>query len=591
MRKPVVYQGDGAARRQVAGRFVLAARNEIGFDLGEYDRSRPLVIDPTLVYASYIGGAQDNRLYGLAVNANGEAYVTGSTVAANFPATVGAIQPNPSGCAPGDCSVTSGSDAFVAKISADGTQLIYATYLGGNNADEALAIAVDSGGNAYVTGDTYSNDFPLVNPYQKLCSPTGQFDLTTSRFVSLRHSCEAHPAGEPLVYSAGVPDVFIAKLDPTGTQLLYSTFFGGSGNDSATGIGLDADGNIYIAGSTSSIYRPDAGFYPNGQFVAYPITPSAYENSVPADNTQNANYFMGFVAKFSPDGQSLLYSSVLGGVVAKSTSSLGQALTSMAVGQNGVVGIGGIVYVPGFPAQNAILEVCPLNQNSSVVCYASGFVAAMDTTQSGPASLVYSTYLTGRTPIGATSQVNAVAMDMGNNLYATGSTQAHDFPGTAGTLSPGCTTSDETRVCNDAFVLKVDPAGNLIWSTYYGTGAPLCPSVTGLAIAADSNSNVYIAGNTLGCGLPIESPFQSAVHGANAFVTAFSPDGAQVTFGSYYGGSGTETPSGIALDADGNLYFAGYTTSVDLPATDGVFEPINPGPGYHIGFVGKVLLH
>jgi hypothetical protein len=586
MQKPVVYQDTTAGRRPVAGRFVVTESNEIAFALGDYDHRQPLVIDPTLVYASYLGGTQENRITGLAVAANGEAFVTGFTYSADFPTTGGAIANLQPMCAPGDCSNVNGPDAFVARISADGTNLIYSTYLGGNNEDEGRAIAVDAAGNAYVTGYTYSNDFPLMNPFQSLCSPSGLFDLTANppQYTRLIHGCEGHPPGEALAYSAGTPDVFITKLDPTGSQILYSTFFGGSGNDNPSSIALDSDGNIIIAGSTSSIYKPGDCCFPSSGFAAFPVTTSAYQDGL--SGTQDQNYFVAFLAKFTPDGQTLLYSTTFGG---PGGSVLAEVGNSMAVGQNGFVAIGGNVTSAAMPTRNAIQTGCVAIPSATATCSDSAFLAAFDTTQSGDASLIFATYLGGSVPSGAGTHLYGVAVDGTNNVYATGNTQAHDFPATPGTLFPGCSTTDATRFCNDSFVLKTGPAGDLAWATYFGDGVGPCPPLTSYAITTDVRSNVYFTGNLGGCGLAAETsvnPIQS-VTGTNAFVAALSADGSTMLLGTPFGGNSNDQPAAIALDANANIVIAGYTDSTTLPGTAGAFQPSNAG-GAHNGFIASI---
>ncbi len=209
-RKPAVYQGE----RRIKGGFVVRGR-PVSFEVAAYDRSRPLVIDPVLVYSTYLGGSSDDSGSGIAVDGSGNAYVTGHTFSANFP-TANALQPANGGSA----------DVFVTKISADGSTKLYSTYLGGNGADYANAIAVDGSGNAYVTGFTNSTNFPTTNALQATWG--------------------------------GNSDAFVTKISANGTTKLYSTYLGGSGNDSGTGIAADASGNAYIVGSTSSTNFPTA---------------------------------------------------------------------------------------------------------------------------------------------------------------------------------------------------------------------------------------------------------------------------------------------------------------------------------------------
>ena len=570
--KPVVYQNTASGKAMVAGSFIVH-KQDVTFQAGTYDRTQPLVIDPVLSYATFIGGRQENLLQGMAVNARGETYVTGSTLAIDYPVTSGVVQAKQPTCAPGDCSAVSGPDAFVSKLSADGTRLIYSTYLGGNNEDQGRAVTVDANDNAYVTGYTYSNDFPITgDAIQKLCSPVGVFSFATNTFVGLQHGCEQHPAGEANVYSANTPDVFISKLNPTGTALLYSTFFGGSGNDNPTHIALDEQNNILIAGSTSSVTKE---LLPTGGMVPYPETTSAFQSDV-----SNFYGFVPFLTKLSADGHTVLYSSIIGGPVAGGVGSVG---TSMAVGKNGIVYLGGFTGSPSFPVTTGALRgTCTPSQSG--LCYQAGFLSAFDTTKSGAQSVVFSTYIDGKTPAQSMSGVAALAVDAQNNVYATGATTAQDFPTTAGTVQPACANS--ANRCQDAFVLSLDPAGAMRWSTLYGSASGCC-AVTGAAIALDPDNNVYIVGGNGGAyDLVQKNAFQPGEVGHNAFLLALGNNGSQILFGSYFGGTCEEVPTGIALDSTRNIYISGYTCSTDLPVTKGSLQTVDPG--YRQGFVAKV---
>ena len=249
---PTIYQEVDGAQVPVSGRFVLAGDDRVGFAVGNYDASLPLVIDPVLDYASYLGGNSIDQGYGIAVDGSGNAYVTGNAGSTDFPVTPGAYQTSRNGL----------RDAFVAKLSADGSRLVYSSYLGGNGADEGRGIAVDGSGNAYVTGDTSSTDFPVTpGAYQ------------TSR--------------------GGLYDSFVAKLSADGASLIYCSYLGGSNQDFAYGIAVDGSGNAYVTGSTES--------------TDFPIAPDAFQTSY-GGGTNDV-----FVTKLSADGASLVYSTYLGG--------------------------------------------------------------------------------------------------------------------------------------------------------------------------------------------------------------------------------------------------------------------------------------
>ena len=284
-RKPVVYQPSADGRDPVKGRFILAGNKEIRFGLGSYDRRRPLVIDPVLVYSSYLGGtSQQTTINGMAMNASGQMYVTGVTNALDLPTTTGVVSPHCPAAITGStkCGASSQSAAFVSKISADGGSLIYSTYLGGDGtanggegSDVGVAVAVDSQDNAYVVGTTYSNNFPVTpDAFQSVCSPiAADFNFSTLVNEGKKAGCAGINGGGEYIY--GEQDIFLVKLNPAGSQILYGTFLGGSQNDVPDGVALDAAGNIYVSGSTSS--ASTGTFAQSGQFN-YPVTASAFQD-------------------------------------------------------------------------------------------------------------------------------------------------------------------------------------------------------------------------------------------------------------------------------------------------------------------------
>jgi hypothetical protein len=231
---PVLYQEGPGGRQTVSGRYVLEAGGQVGFQTGPYDRTRPLTIDPTLVYSTYLGGNGTDFASAIAVDTAGNAYITGETRSTNFPTTPGVLQTTLGGV----------QDAFVTKLNAAGTALVYSTYLGGSGTDFAAGIAVDTGGHAYVTGTTASPNFPT----------------TLGGFQRSR---------------AGGEDAFVSKLNAAGTALLYSSYLGGPGNDSGAGIAVDAAGHAYVTGDTGS---------------DFPTTPGAFQKT-------SGGAFDAFVAK------------------------------------------------------------------------------------------------------------------------------------------------------------------------------------------------------------------------------------------------------------------------------------------------------
>jgi hypothetical protein len=258
LQKPVVYQEIDGTRRAVAGRFAVRSKNEVGFELGRYDRAAPLVVDPILSYSTYLGPAGSSN--GIAVDSAGNAYVTGQAPSSNFPTTPGAFQTN----------LAAGTAvAFVSKLNPTGSALVYSTYLGGSFNDSGAGIAVDSAGNAYVTGLTQSSNFPTT---------PGAFQ--TNKASGTNGS-----------------DAFVTKLNPTGSALVYSTYLGGGGvfGTTARGIAIDSAGHAYVTGSTAS--------------ANFPTTPGAFQTALMG----TALPLNAFVTKFNPTGSALVYSTYLGG--------------------------------------------------------------------------------------------------------------------------------------------------------------------------------------------------------------------------------------------------------------------------------------
>jgi uncharacterized protein (TIGR03437 family) len=590
--KPVLYQQVQGVRQPVSGKFTIAAnKNEISFQVSSYDHSRELVIDPVLVYSSYLGGSsQQSAIKGMAVNAAGEIYVTGITNALDYRTTPGVIQPTcPAPMTGGSkCGPSSSSAAFVSKISADGQSLIYSTYLGGggpgpgvggstvsqggSGSDFGTGIAVDANDNAWVVGETNSNNFPVTpDAYSLYCEPvTVAFDFGTLQNTGEISGCARFNGGSEYIYS-GTYSLFLVKLNPTGTSILYGTFLGGTQGELQGQIALDATGNIYVSGAayTGAVGAPAA----TSNYV-YPTTASAYQ-PIP-----QANAYSAFVTELSPDGHTLLYSSFL-------SSTVGQTLAGgFAIGA-GKIFVGGYTQSPTLPTTpGALSNTCP---GSATQCPNNGFVAEFDPTKSGAASLVFSTYLNGKHVSSsgiarANSTVSALAADAAGNVYAGGSNQYKDFPTTRGVLQPTCNSSSNDS-CSTGFVTKLSPAGALVWSTFYGS-----PSASGQygvsAIALDAKNNVYIAGQADGAGdLPLSNGLQNYTSGV-AYLTELSSDASKVLFGTFFGSGANIFPTGMVVDAAGSIYFAGYTAGA-LPLVN-AFQSTNGG-GFNEGFFAKIV--
>lgn len=505
LQKPIVYQLslDGGFRTSVDGRYVLrtsgvqdpnsrSAHREykVCFEVAAYDHTKPLIIDPVLSYSSYLGGSNDDAGNGIAVDSSGNAYVAGSTLSANFP-TVTPLQGTCGGC---DIGAT---DAFVAKLDAAGSSLVYATYLGGSSSDQAFAIATDSSGSVYVTGLTYSSNFPTVNPVQPAIGGSSDVfvakldaagsALTYSTYlggsateqgtgIAVDSAGNAYvtgwtlstnfPTSSPIhATTGGGYDAFVTKLDATGASLVYSTYLGGSGTDEAFAIAVDGTSNAYVTGLT----------YSNNFPLASPLQP-AYGGVEDA-----------FVLMMNSSGSALVYSTYLGGTSADEGRGI-------ALDSSGNAYVTGLTTSTDFPTANPMQATYRGSQDA--------FVAKLD---GAGAALAYSTYLGGT----GTDQGSSIAVDSSGQAYVTGYTTSTNFP-LANPIQP---TYGGNR---DAFVSKLSATGvALVFSTYLG-GHDVD---TGTGIAVDSAADPYVTGFTFSNDFPTASPLQAATGGGyDAFV-------------------------------------------------------------------------
>jgi len=525
--KPVAYQsrdsrkglGNSEFRTQnsefVDARFVLWAGNQIGFEVGKYDKRRPLIIDPVLSYATYLGGTGGDVAYSVAVDSSGNAYVAGSAASTNFPTT------------PAYQSASGGAgDAFITKFNASGSSLIYSTYLGGNGSDYAAGIAIDSGGNAYVVGSTFSPNFPTV--------PTTTATSTVAAFQTTY---------------GGNGDAFVAKLNAAGSVLIYSSYLGGAAADSAQAIALDGSGNAYVTGSTQSPDFPTANPLQVGDASCKTTVVNGVNTTICSSTV--------FVAKVNPAGTELVYSTYLGG----SGSDIGSAI---AVDGSGNAYLTGYTLSIDFPTQRAL--------QSTSAGKGDVFVTEINADGSG---LVYSTYLGGS----GLDQAFGLALDTQGSVYVTGGTQSDNFPTTANAFQATYQGNE------DAFIFKLAPGGStLVYSTFLGGAG----TDRGAVIALDTTRAAYVTGFTQSSDFPTLDPSQKilGISGASicsgstpgstapcpdAFVSKISASGG-VVYSTYLGGSGAEYGQGIAVDSSGAAYVVGSTTSSNFPAVAGAAQ-------------------
>ncbi len=520
---PELYQETEAGRVRVAGGYVLRPASsprslpEVAFTVGSYDRTLPLIIDPVLLYSTVLGGSGDDYGLAIAIDAAGNAYVAGATTSASFPGVGG-----------GSAQVTSGGgyDAFVTKINAAGTAIVYSTYLGGSGADVANGIAVDGAGNAYVTGSTSSSTFPGV---------------TAS---SLR----------PL--NAGGPnDAFVTKLGPDGATIVYSTFLGLDGDDQGLAIAVDGAGSAYVTGMTSAP-QPTSG--------PPPVFPGITASSI--QPTYGGGLHDGFVIKLDPAGTAIVYSTYLGGA----SEDFGQGIAVDGAGAAYVTGSTKSTSFPGVTAGSIqpAIAAAPGEPNAFV-------------TKINPAgtAIAYSTYLGN-----GDGQGHAIAVDAAGSAYVTGYTSASAFPGVGGSsLQPSFGGG-----FSDAFVTKIDAAGAaIVYSTFLGGagddyGQGIAVDGLGSAYVIGSTSSASFPGID-------SSSIQPANAGeTDAFVTKLDPAGAAIGYSTFLGGSGNELGLAIAVDGSGNAYVAGETTSAVLPWVAPGSIQAGPGGGSFDAFVAKI---
>ncbi|MFN7976395.1 MAG: SBBP repeat-containing protein [Acidobacteriota bacterium] len=483
------------ARTSVGARFRLLNDGSLGFSIDAYDRSMPLVIDPVLVYSTFLGGSAEDLGRGIGVDGAGNAYVTGWTYSVDFPVQ-NAMQPGLGG----------GQDAFVAKLSPAGT-LLYATYLGGTQNDRTLAIAVDTAGDAYVSGNTASTDFPLMNPFQSAnaggfndgfvtkLDPAGAMVYSTylggtgsdfcigitvdgmgSAYVMGFTDSTDFPLQSPLqpAYRGG-NDAFVTKLAPSGSALVYSTYLGGSGSDAGRTIGVDGTGAAYLSGWTGS--------------TDYPLVN-------PLQGTYGGGGFDIMVTKLNPAGSALVYSTFIGG----SGNDYGDGIF---VDGTGSVYLAGATESTDFPTASPYQSAFGGGIRDAI---------ALKIDPAG-SSLVYSTYIGGSgQDYGIDSTVS------GGNQHVSGETDSPNYPlASALQASYGGGSSD-------GFVTELASTGaSLLFSTYLGGS----DQDQARSIVADGGGNMLVTGLTISSDFPLGSPAQGTYGGGagDAFVAKLTPLG------------------------------------------------------------------
>ncbi len=535
LHKPIVYQPKSITkdpsslenRQFLEGQYILRGHRQISLKVASYDASKPLVIDPVLSYATYFGGTTGyEQGNGIAVDSAGNVYVTGNTTSTDFPTTAGAFQ----------TSLPYGG-AFVAKFNpgaSGAASLVYSTYLGGHTGSaNGDGIALDSAGNAYVTGVTAATDFPTT---------PGAFRTTS-----------------PASRGGGA---FVTKLNAQGSALIYSTYLGGSGNtDQALGIAVGPGGDACVTGFTVS--------------TDFPTTPGAFQA------TFAGGYSDVFVTKLNAAGSALLYSTYLGGSGDDgATLQVFEGPIQATVLSNGIsVDSAGNIYVTG--ATDSLNFPTTAGAFQPVVSGSFGsYIAKINPSAKGAASLVYSTYLSGGT-------ANAIAVDAAGNAYVTGLVGG---PG-SGTYFPTTSGAFQTVFAGtiyNAFVTKLNAAGSaLAYSTYLGgSGNGGTGEAGGNSITVDPAGDAFVGGSTYNqTDFPTVNPLETAGDFGNAFVTEINPAGSALLFSTTLGGPVNPAMSNgtygyaIAVGLAGNVYLTGWTQT-DLFPTVNAFQSSCEGCDY-----------
>lgn len=490
-----------------------------------------------LVFATYLGGSQnDEAVNGLALGSEDEVLVAGTTQSPDFPVSPGAFD-----------TTFAVTDGFVLRLSPDGSTLLGSTFLGGSSYDYGNALATDATGNILVTGSTSSTDFPVTSGAYDPSPRIGYLAKLNMELSALLWSTYLDNAGldlglddlsNPIVtgtvsgettqtYSL---DVRVTKLSADGNSLIWSKTLGGHPGrfDAARDLTLDNAGNIVVFGQTAS-----------GNF---PVTPGAFDQGYNGETDV-------FVTKMAPDGVSLIWSTYLGGTK-------GDYEGSMVLDPAGNIVLTGETFSPEFPVTPGAFDT------TCDACYSGD--AFLTKLSADGAQLLWSTFLGGSKQEGGI----ALALDHQQNVIVGGRTYSSDFP-----VTPGCYDPVFSGYFNDAFVTKLSAdGGTLLWSTYLGGGHHDAV----IRLVLDASGNTFLFGDTGSSDFPVTTgAFDTSFVGNNElFVARLSADGSQLDWSTFLGGSHQESPGEMLLGPSGDLFLAGYTSSVDFPVTDGAYDTV-----------------
>ena len=521
--RPRVHQEVRGRKVEIAGAYEMLGANRAGFRLGDYDKSKPVVIDPVISYLTYLGSAESSVAGRSTTDAAGNIYITGATGDGTWPATPGAVLPNRAGFTP--------SNVFLTKMNAAGTALIYSTFIGGAQAELGAAVAVDAQGNAYITGATNSFDYPTT---------AGAFR-------------QSIPPASPS--SLDKANCFVTKFNAAGSAIVYSTYLYGRQKDGCTAIAVDAQGAAYLTGGTDS--------------NDFPTTEGAFQPSYRLGT--EVQKYDAFIAKLSPAGSDLVYSSFLGG----GGNEIG---TSIAVDAQGNAYItGSTTSATNFPLTQGAAKTAYGGHggNEQWTRFGDAFVAKINPTGT---QLVYSTFVGGNKDDLAFS----IALDPQGAAYITGNTLSTDFftTPTAYSRTFKGLGGEPTLNAGDVFVVKVNPDGRSFgYSTLIGGSL----DDRALQIAVDRNGSAYVVGNTLSGDFPVTpdatqtrnrtvAASPSRLKLGNGFLAQLDPAGEKLVYSTFLGGTNNDWINGVSVAVDGSITVTGTAGSGDLAVTPGAYQ-------------------
>ena len=486
--KPVAYQEINGKRKYVNVSYKILSKNTYTFKTGKYNKTKTLIIDPLLA-STFLGGNNFDEGMEIELDSNGNVFIVGRTYSSDFPTTEGAYDPTYNGGGK--------ADAFISKFNSDLSSLLASTFLGGSDYDEGWAIEIDTNGDVFITGWTNSNNFP-----------------TTEDAYDTSHN--------------GNYDVFISKFNSDLSNLIASTYLGGTYSEEGYSMALDTSGNVFVTGWTESTF--------------FPTTEDAY------DTSHNGNYDV-FISKFNSDLSNLIASTFLG-------ESNYEEGTAIVVDSNGNVFVTGRTKSTGFPTTEGAYDT---SYNGGDY---DAFISKLNNTLT---SLLASTFLGGDEE----EYSRSIALDTNGNVFVTGMTQSENFPATEGAYDTSYNGGNY-----DVFISKLNyTLTSLLASTYLGGSE----EEDSRSIALDTNGNVFITGRVYSYSLDFPTTtgaYDTSYNGGifDIFVSKLNSDLTQLFSSTFLGGSGEENSRSIVLDTNGNVFITGRTKSTDYPTTEGAYD-------------------